>query len=145
MIELFTGTVIAIGSVIAQKTLEKTEDKVSDILSEKISQFINALTKTAPKIATALALAPEQPLDYGQAVLEVETAAKNNTELSQSIDELAKAAEAEPPPNITEILQKIDQELQQKQFSIQNLAKLTEKINNFNQAQTIHIIQNNTF
>ncbi|ACK70198.1 conserved hypothetical protein [Gloeothece citriformis PCC 7424] len=128
MIEPLTATAIAVGTVITQKTLEKTEDKVSDLLSEKISQFITNLTKIAPKTATALELAPEHPLDYGQAVLEVETVAKNDEELAKSINELAKAVEAEPNLKLQEILKEIKDTLASQQPTIQNIGKLAEKI-----------------
>ena len=76
---------------------------------------------------------PEQPLDYGQAVLEVEAAAKKDPEVNQAIQELTAAAKAEPNPKLAEIL------------AMPNLEKLADKIGMVVMPGGTGNIQNMTF
>ncbi|MFM6223962.1 MAG: hypothetical protein ACKPDM_27055, partial [Dolichospermum sp.] len=98
-----TGAV-AIATVLATKALEKIGENIGDSLSNKTKQFLEALKKQKPDTVTAIEKAPEQPLDYGQAVLEVEAAAKADPNVNQAIQELTAAAKAEPNPKLAEIL-----------------------------------------
>lgn len=114
--EPLTAGAIAIGTVIATKALEKTGEKVGETLWDKTSQFLVTLKKHSPDTVVAIEKAPSQPLDYGKAVLEVESAAIANPEVNQAMQELAAAAKAEPNPKLNEIL------------AMPNLQKLAEKI-----------------
>lgn len=143
--EPLSTAAIAVATIIATKALEKTGENIGEIFWDKSQQFITTLNKDAPETAKALKRAPEQPLDYGQAVLEVETATRKNPELAQASQELIAAAEAESNLKVIEILKKIKETLTTQQPTIQNLGKLADKINNLNQAQTIHLTQHNTF
>ncbi len=114
--EPLTAGAIAIGTVIATKALEKTGEKVGEALWDKAGQFLVTLKKHSPDTVVAIEKAPSQPLDYGKAVLEVESAAQINPEVNQAMQELAAAAKAEPNPKFNEIL------------AMPNLQKLAEKI-----------------
>ncbi len=114
--EPLTAGAIAIGTVIATKALEKTGEKVGETLWDKTGQFLVTLKKHSPHTVVAIEKAPSQPLDYGKAVLEVESAAIANPEVNQAVQELAAAAKAEPNPKFNEIL------------AMPNLQKLAEKI-----------------
>ena len=94
--EPLTASAIAIGTVIATKALEKTGEKVGEALWDKTGQFLVTLKKHSPHTVVAIEKAPSQPLDYGKAVLEVESAAKANTEINQAMQELLAAAKADP-------------------------------------------------
>lgn len=88
--------------------------------------------------AVAIEKTPSQPLDYGKAVLEVESAAKANPEVAQAAQELATVAETNPPSNLAEILKEIKAFIEKSQQSypstfIQNI----EKAINVAQTQTI--------
>ncbi|WP_442949411.1 hypothetical protein [Nostoc sp.] len=107
---------IAIGTIIATKALEKTTEKVTETLLDKTSKFLVTLKKHSPHTVVAIEKAPEQPLDYGKAVLEVQSAAQANPEVAQAAQELADAAKAEPNPKLAEIL------------AMPNLEKLADKI-----------------
>ena len=107
---------IAIGTVVATKALEKTGEKVGEALWDKTGKFLVTLKKQSPHTVTAIEKAPEQPLDYGKAVVEVESAAKANPEVAEAAQELAAAAKAEPNPKLAEIL------------AMPNLEKLADKI-----------------
>ncbi|WP_373525768.1 hypothetical protein [Nostoc sp.] len=114
--EPLTTAAIAIGSIIATKALEKTGEKVGEALWDKTGKFLVTLKKHSPYTVAAIEKAPEQALDYGKAVLEVESAAKANPEVAQAAQELAAAAKAEPNPKLAEIL------------AMPNLEKLADKI-----------------
>ncbi len=114
--EPLTTAAIAIGTVVATKALEKTGEKVGEALWDKTGKFLVTLKKQSPHTVTAIEKAPEQPLDYGKAVVEVESAAKANPEVAQAAHELAAAAKAEPNPKLAEIL------------AMPNLEKLADKI-----------------
>ncbi|ODG99442.1 hypothetical protein A4S05_37680 [Nostoc sp. KVJ20] len=107
---------IAVGTIIATKALEKTGEKVGEALWDKTGKFLVTLRKQSPQTVIAIEKAPEQPLDYGKAVLEVESAAKANPEVAEAAKELAEAAKAEPNPKLAEIL------------AMPNLEKLADKI-----------------
>ncbi|MGI2902741.1 hypothetical protein [Tolypothrix sp. VBCCA 56010] len=114
--EPLTTAAIAIGTVVATKALEKTGEKVGEALWNKTGKFLVTLKKQSPHTVTAIEKAPEQPLDYGKAVVEVESAAKANPEVAEAAQDLAAAAKAEPNPKLAEIL------------AMPNLEKLADKI-----------------
>lgn len=136
--EPLTAGAIAIGTVIATKALEKTGEKVGELLWDKTGQFLVILKKHSPQTVVAIEKTPSQPLDYGKAVLEVESAAKANPEVAQAAQELATVAETNPPSNLAEILKEIKAFIEKSQQSypstfIQNI----EKAINVAQTQTI--------
>ncbi|MEH2458202.1 hypothetical protein [Nostoc sp.] len=124
---------IAIGSVIATKALEKTTEKVTETLLDKTGKFLVTLKKQSPHTVAAIEKVPEQPLDYGKAVLEVELAAKANPEVAQAVQELAAAAKTEPNPKFAEIL------------AMPNLQKLADKIGQVVMPGGTGNIQNQSF
>lgn len=119
--EPLTAGAIAIGTVIATKALEKTGEKVGEALWDKTAQFLVTLKKHSPHTVVAIEKAQEQPLDYGKAVVEVESAAIAHAEVNQAVQELAAAAKAETNPKIVEIV------------NMPNLQKLADKIVNYAQ------------
>jgi hypothetical protein len=107
---------IAVATVLATKALEKVGENIGDTLSHKTQQFLEVLKQRLPGTFAAIEQAPEQPLNYGQAVLEIETAAKADPNISQVIQELVAVAKAEQNPKIADIL------------ATPNLEKLADKI-----------------
>ncbi|OBQ10650.1 hypothetical protein [Anabaena sp. AL09] len=105
--EPLTTGAIAVATVLATKALEKIGENIGDTLSHKTQQFLELLKQRLPGTFAAIEKAPEQPLNYGQAVLEIETAAKTDTNISQVIQELTQLAETNPPKNLAEILKEI--------------------------------------
>ncbi len=136
--EPLTASVIAVGTIVATKVLEKTTEKGTEILLDKAGKFLVTLKKHSPHSVVAIEKAPQEPLDYGKAVLEVESAAKANPEVAQAAQELVTAAETNPPANLAEILREIKEAVEKSQKSypstfIQNV----EKAINAAQTQTI--------
>jgi hypothetical protein len=130
--EPFTTAAIAIGSVVATKALEKTGEKVGETLWQQTGNFLNSLRNESPDTVTAIEKAPEQPLDYGKAVLETETAAKANPEVAQRMQELVAIAETEPL--LKDLLNSIKSQTQQ--TTVINSQKLAEQIKNVFQGNT---------
>ncbi|WP_414623234.1 hypothetical protein [Calothrix sp. CCY 0018] len=119
--EPLTTAAIAIGSVVATKALEKTGEKIGEALWDKTDKFLVTLKKHSPHTITAIEKAPVQPFDYGKAVVEAESAARENPEVNQAMEEVAAAAKAETNPKIAEIV------------NMPNLQKLADKIVNYAQ------------
>jgi hypothetical protein len=130
--EPFTTAAIAIGSVVATKALEKTGEKVAETLWQQIGNFLNSLRKESPDTVTAIEKAPEQPLDYGKAVLETEAAAKANPEIAQRMQELVAMVETEPL--LKDLVNSIKSQTQQP--TVINSQKLAEQIKNVFQGNT---------
>ena len=114
--EPLTTVAIAVATLLATKALEKIGENIGDTLYNKTQQFSELLKQRLPGTFAAIEQAPEQPLNYGQAVLEIETAAKADPNISQAIQELVAAAKAEQNPKIADIL------------ATPNLEKLADKI-----------------
>ena len=116
-------------TVLATKALEKTGENLGDALTERVGKFFSVLKHESPDTASAIELAPEQPLDYRQAMLEVESAADRNDEFKQILIQLLAAAQADPNPRLAEDIQAEMNNIQSQQPSIQNLnwSKLQEK------------------
>jgi altronate dehydratase len=114
--EPLTTGAIAVATVLATKALEKIGENIGDTLSHQTQQFLELLKQRLPGTFAAIEQAPEQPLNYGQAVLEIETAAKTDTNIRQAIQELVAAAKAAQNPKIADIL------------ATPNLEKLADKI-----------------
>ena len=130
--EPFTTAAIAIGSVVATKALEKTGEKVGETLWQQTGNFLNSLRNESPDTVTAIEKAPEQPLDYGQAVLETEAAAKVNPEIAQRMQELVAMVETEPL--LKDLVNSIKSQTQQP--TVINSQKLAEQIKNVFQGNT---------
>ncbi len=84
--------------------MEKTGEKVRETLFDKTSSFFATLKQQSPETVTTIERALEEPIYYGNAVFEVESAAQANPKVNQAIEELAVAANAEPPVNLTKVL-----------------------------------------
>ena len=131
--EPLTASAIAIGTVIATKAVEKTGEKVGETLWDKTGQFLVTLNKHSPHTVVAIEKAPSQALDYGKAVLEVESAAKAHPEVNIAMQELVAQAKANPPLNFAQALQDITQALKSQAPQNQTWISTIEKIVNFAQ------------
>lgn len=123
-----TTAAVALGTVVGTKVLEKTGENVGQVLWDKGANFLESLKQESPDTVTAIEKLPEQPLDYGQAVLEVESAAKNNSEIARTMEELAAAGKANPHPKFAEVMEEIKEALKSHQSKVENYAKVAEEI-----------------
>ena len=131
--EPLTAGAIAIGTVIATKAVEKTGEKVGEVLWDKTGQFLVTLKKHSSHTVVAIEKAPSQSLNYGKAVLEVESAAKAHPEVDQAVQELVAAAKDNPPLNLAQVLQELALSLKSQSPQNQTLISTIEKIVNFAQ------------
>jgi hypothetical protein len=118
--------------MVANETTKTLGKKISDTLLQKTGDFLNALRKESPDTVTAIEKAPEQPLDYGKAVLETEAAAKANPEVAQRMQELVAMVETEPL--LKDLVNSIKSQTQQP--TVINSQKLAEQIKNVFQGNT---------
>jgi ABC-type transporter Mla subunit MlaD len=135
--EPLTTGAIAVATVLATKALEKIGENIGDTLSHKTQQFLELLKQRLPGTFAAIEQAPEQPLNYGQAVLDIETAAKTDPNISQVIQELTQLAETNPPKNLAEILKEI-------QAAFANSQHPQGTIFNQNVQKAMNVAQNQT-
>ncbi|MCT7970399.1 hypothetical protein NG799_29220 [Laspinema sp. D1] len=125
-----TAIAILVLTPIAQGAL----GKVGENLLEKGGNLWKRIQAKLPKLAADLKRANLTPLDYGEAVLELKAAAQKDPELREAVQEVAIQAQADP--QLADEIAKIRQTLKSQQPTIQNLAKLAEKIGVVNQAPT---------
>jgi leucyl-tRNA synthetase len=135
--EPLTSAAIAVATVLATKALEKTGENLGDVLTQQVGQLVLLLKPHAPHTATAIELAPQQPLDIGQAVREVDSAAKTNPEFERAVREVAEAAKIETNPKLAEEIKKEAEKLKYQQPTVYNATKLADYIKNFFQGNTI--------
>ncbi|WP_413201096.1 hypothetical protein [Nostoc piscinale] len=114
--EPLTTAAIALGSVVATKALERTGEMVGETLWNKTGELLVKLRKHSPNVVAAIEKASTTPLDYGNAVIEVEAAAKADPEIAQAVQEVVTAAQAETNPKFVDIM------------TAPNLTKLADKI-----------------
>ncbi|WP_293061328.1 MULTISPECIES: hypothetical protein [unclassified Moorena] len=162
--EVIASAALAIAKVVAMKALEKTGENVGQVLWDTPKRlFLESLRKQSPDTVMAIEQAPEQPLDYAEVVLELETAAKQNPEVAQAMERLVTTVDAEALPNLEQIIQEITKALESHQairenYDIENVKNFfRESISNkgntnfgdkqtiFGEKQTIQGDQHNTF
>lgn len=137
--EPLATSAIAIVTIIATKALEKTGQKVGETLWDKTGKFITSLRQASPETVTVIEKALEEPIDYGKAVLEVESAAIANPKVAQAAQELAAAAKAESNPNFIQFLQQQADSLKSQQSSsVINYQKLADEIKNVFQGNSFN-------
>jgi hypothetical protein len=130
---------IAVSTSVLLKIGDKASDRFSDAVIDTTGDFFKRLRQTSPQTANAIELAKEEPLDYGQAVLEIEAAAKTDSELAQAVQAVGTAASSDPE------LREIINAANDKSWNVANFSKLAEKINNLYQAPVTIEKQENNF
>ncbi len=127
-----TTAIVATGTAVVTKLVENIADntggKLGKAFCDATAKVMKILKQENPDAMMVIKPAPELPLDYGKAVLEIESAAKNNPQLAQAMQELAAAAKAEPHPKLDEVLEEIKGALKSQQSKIENYGKVAEEI-----------------
>lgn len=134
--EPLTAGLIAVGTIVATKALEKTTEKGTEILLDKAGKFLVTLKKYSPHTVVAIEKASQQPLDYGKAALEVESAAKVNPEVNQAVQELVAAAKADPKV-ASKVQDLLETNINPQSANVINNTKLANEIKNVFQGNTI--------
>jgi hypothetical protein len=125
--EPLTTGAIAIGALILNKAFEETGKELGKAVSQQVGNLLQLLKKKPLAKTEAIAQA-EPSADFKQAVVELETVAKGDDEVSQAILAVEAAVKADP-----ELLQKIQTTVQTvngQPTIIQNYSKLADEIKN---------------
>lgn len=137
MIETLTPAVVAVATLILKKAFEKTGEKLGEAISSQANQLMQ-LIKRKPLPKTNEIEKPDQPINFGEAVLEVEAVSTTDSELKETIEKLAAIVKADP--QLAQSLSTYVTALQQSQPStIQNYGKLAEKIGMVVQGGTVNL------
>ncbi len=118
---------MALAAVLGTKALEKTGENIGQVVWDKSSKLIKYLKQESPGAIAAIEQASEQPLDYGQAVLEMQEAAAN-PDVARTIQELAAAVEENPHPKLTEVVEEIREALKSHKLKNEQNAKVSAEI-----------------
>lgn len=139
----------AIAATIMTKAFEKTGEKLGEKVAEESGRFLKFLKRKDPETATAIELSSTQPLDYGKAVIDVSTLAKDDYDFLCILHDLAVAAQQDEDLRMSDMNQIILDTLGNKRNNLKNLPKLAEKIEKIgvlnqnstinNQANTINL------
>ncbi|MGP1387651.1 MAG: hypothetical protein ACTS2F_29205 [Thainema sp.] len=126
--EPLTLAATAIAATIMTKFWEKTGEQLSEKLFSASDKFLKSLKKKSPETVTAIEQAPQQPLDYGKAVIDVEVLSRTDAELQSTIKELAAAAAAEQNPELDALVKEVSQNIDPQETPEQKIAKLADTI-----------------
>lgn len=133
-----TLTAATIATLVLTKAFEKTGEKLGEKVLEEGGKLMQLLKNRSPSTASAIKLAQQQPLDYGQAVLEeVEAAAKTHPEIAGAVKEVEAAAKVDP--KFPQAVQAVESAINSQPSTIHNYGKLAEQIPNLKA-----ILQGNT-
>ncbi|MBE9143233.1 hypothetical protein [Planktothrix mougeotii] len=94
--EPFITAAVALGTVLGTKALEKTGEKIGENLFEASKQALIELKPNRPDLITAIEQAPNQPLNYSEAIAALQSAAQNDPKLRQKLEILAQLGQQEP-------------------------------------------------
>lgn len=122
-----TAVATAIATLVATKALEKTTENLTDKVFEKSGNLLMLLKSKSPNTAKAIELAPQQPLDIGQAVLELKAATKD-PEVAEAVWEVEAAANQDPNPKFAAEVKAIVDRINSQPSIVNNFAKLAEEI-----------------
>ena len=90
-----TLSAAAIATLVITKAFEKTGEVLGEKALEQGGKLVQLLQERFPKPSTALARVEEKPEDWGEAVLEVEAAAKKDEEVKATVDAIANEVKSQ--------------------------------------------------
>ena len=135
-----TAVATAIATIFFTKAIEKTGENLGENLGEFLSNktkiLIGKLSGKSAKVKGLLEAKEQQPLQIGEAILEVKQIADREPEIAEAILEVETAAKDEPNSKFQEEINQVKEEAAQlvgQQPTIQNMTKLAEKIGVVNQ------------
>lgn len=131
-----TSAATAIATIFFTKTIEKPGEDLGEFLSDKAKALIGKLSSRSTKVKNFLEAGSQQPLDIGEAILEIKALAEREPDTAKAILELEAAAKDEPNAQFQSEIERVKQEavnLEGQQPTIQNMSKLADKIASVNQ------------
>lgn len=133
-------TAAAIATLVITKAFEKVGEKLGEEVFTEGGKLTQVIRLHSPQTGSAIELAQQQPLNYGEAVLEqVEADAKTHPEIAAAVEQVAATAKADPkfPPAV----QKLEEAIKSQTTTIHNYGKIAEALPNLKavfQGSTIH-------
>jgi cysteinyl-tRNA synthetase len=124
-----TLSAAAIATLVITKAFEKTGEVLGEKALEQGGKLVRLLKERFPKADSALAHVEEKPEDWGEAVLEVEAAAKDDPEVAEAVQEVATAAKENANAEIVQKLQAIEDAIKAQQPTTrQEFGKVAEVV-----------------
>ncbi len=131
-----TAVATAIATIFFTKAIKKTGENLGEFLSDKTKILIGKLSSKSAKVKGLLEAEEQQPLQIGEAILEVKQIADREPEIAEAILEVEKAAKDEPNSKFQDEINQVKQEaakLEVQQPTIQNMTELAKNIGVLNQ------------
>ncbi|MEL7037540.1 MAG: hypothetical protein AAFO04_18235 [Cyanobacteria bacterium J06592_8] len=126
-------TVAALAALIITKATGKVGDKLGDKIVEQGGVLLEQLYHKSPQTASAIAKVNETPLDWGQAVIDVEATAKTDPEIAQIVEDLEVTISEDA--DLRKKLEEIAATIKSQQTSTQNYQNTIEKVVNLAQGE----------
>ena len=118
--------------------MEKAGEGLGEKTAEQVGKLWQIIQRKPADITPVLKSAEtEFPVDFGQAILELEAAANQDTEINQAVIDVAKVAKEESPEDVKKIEAEIEK-IKSQGPTVQNYGKLAEEIRNVIQGNTFH-------
>ena len=137
---------MAVGAAIATaagkfagKAVEKAGEKAGEKVYAESEKFLAALKEKAPTTAIALEQSAAQPLDLGQAVIEVDAIAQSDPQVEAAVKALAVAAETDPNAELKAIIQQVLEAVKAQQSATQSGGKRADKIGAYAEQGDVNI------
>jgi hypothetical protein len=128
---LTAGAIATLVLIKATETAtEKATEKLGQQVVEKGGKLLSLLKSKSPSTAKAIELSQKQPLDYNQAVFDLQATMKY-PEVVKSVEEVDTAIKADP--KVYQTIQAYATVLKSQPPTIQNLTNIIEKVVNFTQ------------
>ena len=86
----------AIATLVVTKAFEKSGEVLGEKTLEQGGKLVQLLKARFPQVLSALARVENKPEDWGEAVLEVEAAAKADDEVKAAVEAIADAVKSQP-------------------------------------------------
>lgn len=131
---IITTGAITIATVVLTEAIKVPGKKLGEVVLEKAGQLVRLIGDRFPNVKV---IEPDgqQPLDYGQAYLEIEAAAKADSEIAKAVLEVETAAKTDPL--FAQQFQALADAVKSQPPTVQNFTKLAEYIKNVFQGNTI--------
>lgn len=127
---------IAIAGIVATGALSKVGENVTDEAVAKSKRLLSKIRAKSPKTAIAIERADQQPLDYGQAYLEIQAKSQSDEDFNNLLENMKSLVLAD-----LRLLQMVEQELNKSP----QLATIIEDWKGINIKGGINTITGNTF
>ncbi len=134
----------AIATLVLTKAFEKTSKILGEDVVKEGDKLAQLLRYKFPSTASAIELAQEQPLNYGQALLEkVQVATKLDSEIAEAQKKVEAVAKIDP--NFAKAVQSVAEALTSQPLIVQDNGKLVEQIQAIIQGSNSNDFQENIY